>query len=163
MRDPRFRILEQLTARLSGLDTDVYSVLPANTATPFIYIGEVQLGEVENKSKFTLEGFVTVELYGGSQEWVGSIAPLLTELDNIKVALQTDKSDTLDLTPLFDMIYWKLSSDSGLLQYDTTDRLYVATLQYTFKVVDLGVAPESNGVVHFGVPVEHDTEPVIHI
>lgn len=161
MRDPRFKILEQLTGRLDPLTVPTYSVIPNDVHDPFIYIGDVQLSEVQNKSGFTLEGFVTVELHGGSNEWVGSIAPLLTELDNIKSVLQTVKGDKLDLHPLFNMVYWTLSSDSGLLQYSSTERLYVATLQYTFKIFDLGVTITDN-VVHFGVDVIHSGEPVIH-
>lgn len=163
MKDPRFKILEQLFNRLEPLDTPVYSVLPDNTAHPFIYIGDVQLSETQCKDQFTYEGFVTVELHGGSQIWVGSIAPLLTELGNIKEALNANKQDRLDLSPGFYQPVWRLSSDAGLIQYSSTERLYVATLQYSMKIQETGQSIfHTDDVVHFGVPVEQTGEQVTH-
>ncbi len=162
MRDPRFVILEQLNSKLSTLLIPVYSVIPDDTPTPFVYIGDIQLSEIQNKTHFQLGGFATIEVYSGTNAWVGSIAPLLTSLDNIKVALRPNKNSVLDLSPKFNMSYWKLQSDTGLIQYSTTERLFVATLQFSFEITDLGVVTPTEDVVHYGVPVTHQGEQVTH-
>ena len=162
MRDPRFVILEQVTDILKSLDSKVYSVIPDDTSGMFVYIGDIQLAEIQNKTAFTLEGFVSVELYSGTNEWVGSKAPLYTELDNIKSLLQPVKGFVLDLSPKFAMAYWKIISDVGLIQYSTTAKVFTATIQYGFSIKDLGVPNQSDVVVHYGVPVVDNGEQVIH-
>ncbi len=134
MKDPRYNIYEELVNTLSVVGTPAYTVIPSNSDKPFIYLGDIQFSEIQDKSGFLTEGFASIELYSGSNEWVGSIEPLLNTLFEIKYYLQPYKGSVIDLKPEFDMVYWKLSSDTGLIQYSTTERLHVATLQYTFKI-----------------------------
>lgn len=136
MKDPKYKIYKELVGLLGTIDTPVYTVIPANSDKPFVYLGDIQLTEIQNKSQFFIEGFVSIELYSGSNGYVGSLKPLLDTLYQIKYYLQPNKGFVIDLTPQFSVSYWKLSSDSGLIQYSITERLHVATLQYTFKLLE---------------------------
>lgn len=134
MKDSRHSIYEQLFDLLKPVGVPTYSVIPNNIDKPFIYLGDIQFTEGQDKSGFLVTGFASIELYSGSNEWTGSLVPLLDNLYMIKYYLQPSKGFTLDLSPFFSMAYWTLSSDTGLLQYSTTERLHVATLQYRFAL-----------------------------
>lgn len=136
MKDPKGKILTALTTLLTPVGLPVYSVIPDNTDSPFIYIGDIELNEIPNKSEFTNNGSVAIELYSGSSKWTDTIAPLLIYVNDIKMAIKPTKSYVLDLEPDFSCVTWFMQYDSGLTEYSTTERLFIDRIQMEFNIID---------------------------
>ena len=136
MKDPKFKILEQLKTLLDPIGLPVFSVIPDNEPDPFIYIGDIEAEETPNKSRFNNMGSVAIELYSGSEKWTDSIAPLLVYVNAIKQAIAPTKTFVLDLSPDFQCVTWRMQYDSGLTEYSTTERLFIDRIQMEFNIID---------------------------
>lgn len=137
MKDFNFDILEQIKLLLDPIGLPIYSDLPDNSDTPFILMLTPTTTELPVKSNFVSGGIVSIELYSGTREWAGTIAPILSYISDIKEALKPNKSFVLDLGPVFQMVTWLLLDGSGLTQYSTDERLYNSRLEYEFTVTQI--------------------------
>lgn len=153
MIDPRTDIMTQIVANLTPLGLPIYNIVPSNENKPFIFIGQVQLEQLPNKSKFYNGGTVDVILYTGSSDWTGSLSQAYDWISGIKTNLQPSVSYRLN----DNMTYWKLFNDTGLETIDPVKRNYICTLQYEFEVT-LNLA--SYQVVHGGIAVDHNGDLV---
>ncbi len=131
MFDNRYDILAALVTRLTPIGLPVYSVVPQDMSQPYIYIGDLFFEELPDKDGFLLGGMLTVELLTGSNEWLGSIEQPLKWYNDIKLALKPYKKFVL----IDKMIYMRMDLDTGLEQLTPTDRIYAATLQYEFQLL----------------------------
>lgn len=137
MKDPRNRLLRQLVSRLTPVGLPIFSTVDLNSANPYIYIGDIQLSEVDNKTTWMQSGTFTVELFTGTSAWTGSLLEPISWIFDIKNALQTIKTDVLELDPTHQMIYMKLQNDSGLQNYSSSQKMYIGSLIYEFQIIEL--------------------------
>ena len=159
MRDSRSEILKQLKGLLDTIGLPVYSVVPDNHPAPFIFIGGIELQQTLNKEQFQTIGTVNIELYTGSNEWLGSLDAPLSYLAAIKQAVQPSRKFVLDLTASgMSMVYWVLFNDTGLFSISSTQKFYNAVIQYEFEIVE----NEYFNVVAGADNVVFGTENVIH-
>ena len=134
MQELRKEIQRQLTQVLAPIGLDVLSFVPDDHAKPFIYIGDIETQQMPNKSQFELQGTYNVELFTGTQSWVGSLDLPLTYLSNMKLLLQPMGAYVLDLNAIgVGMVRQHLFNDTGLFSVSPTERLYSAILQYEFE------------------------------
>lgn len=159
MQDPRLAMLTTLKFMLDPIGLPVYSVVPSNSAEPFIYIGEIETQQDVNKDHFQLSGTFNVELYTGSNAYTGSLTDPLTWLNQIKEIMQPNRSSVLDLGPQFIMQYLLLFNDTGLNQYSSDEKLYNAIVQYEFMMTNYTVTVQN--VIHNGVDVVFNGEQVV--
>ncbi len=131
MKDIRTQFLKKIYKDLQGVGIPVYSVIPNNEPNPFIYIGDITSGEIANKSQFHTSGTVTVEMFTGTEVYVGSLIEPLSYYNSIKWILKPTKNYTPALYG-FNISTWNLDADSGLQQFSSTERMFVGTLLYNF-------------------------------
>ena len=129
MKDIRAKIYEAITTRLSQMVVPVYSFVPSNEDSPFIFIELSSLEQIQNKSKFYQLGVVDVELFSGTNTYEGSIQTYVQYMNEIKVRLQPYRAFKL----VDDMTYWRVMNDGGIQQISDTERVYVGTVQYEFE------------------------------
>ena len=134
MIDLRYEMMKALKTRLDFVDAslEVFSDIPDDYPNPFIYLGNIQYEEIQNKDNFLYRGIVTVELYTGTSKWIGSIKEPIDWLNTINYRMKTSKTD-FPTIPYFRLGMWKLSSNTGLQRISTTEKLYVGTIQYSFE------------------------------
>ena len=133
MRDPRLDIMSTIVSLLEPMSLPVYTTVPNNEANPFIFLGNVNLSQAINKSEFQITGTIDVELYTGSNSWVGSLLPAYEWLQELKRLLQPNIDFVLPLTDNH-MFIWRMNDDSGFTDITETEKLYVATVQYEFEL-----------------------------
>ena len=126
MEDVRKQLIGEIKSRLDVIGIPVFSVVPNDYTLPYIFIGNITTTEIENKSAFFIEGLVSIELYVQAEY---SLVAAWDLLDQIKQNLQTVKGDKLP-----NLSKWNLDNDTGLQLVSEADRVYMATLQYRFKI-----------------------------
>ncbi len=130
MVDNRTEILNALVTALTPVGLDIYSFVPNDMTKPYIYIGDLFFEELQNKDAARLRGIVTIELVTGTNAWIGSFIKPLEWYNSIKYYIKPFKTATL----LDNMVYLRLSSDTGLEQINEKERVFVGTLQYEFEI-----------------------------
>lgn len=134
MQDVRSDIIGAIYSLLEPHPLEVYNSTPANTKSPFIFIGRIDLDtQVQNKSNFELVGTVDVEVYTGDNAWTKSLAEPYQWLNEVKLRLQPTVAFVLPLTNQ-SMVRWKLDTDIDFYDISVTEKHYVATITYEFEV-----------------------------
>ena len=160
MRDPRLDIMTTIVSLLEPMSLPVYTTVPNNEANPFIFLGPMNLSQAINKSEFQIIGTIDVELYTGSNSWIGSLLPAYEWLQELKTLLQPNIDFVLPLTDNH-MFIWRMNDDSGFTDITETEKLYVATVQYEFEL-NPDIITKLYYVVHNGVQVTHNGQKVIY-
>ena len=128
-------LITKIYSTLEDMSVDVVSLLPDNTAYPFVYIGAITAFDFGNKCDFITEGTIDIEIHTGSSGWSGSLEPLYDIAEEVKSLLQPVKGQPIDLGVSHEMHKWKIQSDTGLVTYDETNRLMSETITYEFSIV----------------------------
>jgi len=155
MKGIREALYNSIVTLLAPMDTPVYSYVPSNLGTSFIFIELTENTQLESKGCFYQGGILDIELYTGNSEWQGSILPMVRIVDQIKRLLQPYPA----FKPNAEMTDWRLLSDNGFQQLSDTERVYVASLQYEFEWMPEGSAEL---VYHQGEQVTQTGINIIH-
>ncbi len=131
MKDIRITMLKEVISLLQPVGIEIYSVLPDGLSSPFFYIADITSYEVPNKSSFNIEGQVEIELFTGTNKWVGSLSEPLKNYYDAKYYLQPTKGFTPTLYG-FNVSVWTIAADTGLQQYSSTERMFVGTLIFRY-------------------------------
>ena len=134
MADLRYEMLKALKGKLSSISSTlkVFSDIPSSYPHPFIFLGDITVEEIQNKSNFLYRGIVTIELYTGTTGWQGSIKEPIGWLNSINTELKSSKSEKLDIAN-FNISVWNLTSNTGLQNISTTEKLYTGVIQYRYE------------------------------
>jgi hypothetical protein len=134
MTDERQPIFEAITTLLDPMVVPVYSFVPANEDHPYIFIGELDTEQVENKSQFEIRGFINVIYFSGTNAPIDSYQTALKHINEMKVRLQPYTSFVLPLDGEWGMVFWRKSSDTGIQEITEIERVYTCTVTYEFEL-----------------------------
>jgi hypothetical protein len=143
MKDPTNEVYEAIFSLLdgnvtiSGTTIPVYSVMPDSVATGYVYIGTFTGNNADIKDRFMTDGNVTIQVVipvggaSGSNKLINQYNSKVLEL------LKPTVTSTLDLSPLFNNVYFYSQNITDFTTLFDNDREMRKVTQLSLQIEEL--------------------------
>lgn len=135
MKDTGLKLYQAIYDTLTGAAiSNVYSVVPANEAFPYVVINNIIANEATSaKDRFITYGTIDVSIYSASLTGQGSKSEMLGLTDDIKQSMKPTKTSKLTMSG-FNMHVWYISNESQRQEKTKDKNIFINTIQYYYEI-----------------------------